>query len=164
MACMRTITLASGTIDLYHDADSTIDFNANVLIQNGTFNIIGGSAASRWANAANAGLTMNGGVLDFIDNGILIRTSSYTLIISLTGGVVRTNKNLSLTRSSTTISTGTFEMYGPTDAIVTFGAGTGSSLPNLIINKAAKSNGSPGKDTLIKSDSEASSGPCVQTL
>jgi M6 family metalloprotease-like protein len=145
-----TITVASGNLEMFQDASSYIDFNANILIQSGTFKIIGGSAASRWANSVNAGITMTGGVLDFVDNGITIRSSAYTITLSLNGGMIRTNRNLTLSRSSITISTGTFEMYGPSDATVSFGTGTGSSLPNLIINKAAKGGGSSGNDPVSR--------------
>ncbi|HNX01144.1 MAG TPA: CARDB domain-containing protein, partial [Candidatus Cloacimonadota bacterium] len=130
--------LNSGNIDLFQDAASLIDLNASLTIHGGNFSIYGGSAASRWANGVNAGITMDGGVLDFIDNGILNRITSYTMTLNLTGGKIRTNRNLSITRSSTVIPTGTFELYGSTDATVTFGSGTGISIPNLIIDKGTK--------------------------
>jgi M6 family metalloprotease-like protein len=140
------IILDSGTIDFMQDAAGLIDLNGNLTIHGGIFYIRGGSTDCRWAYATGATLTMSGGVIDIADKSISIAPSSYSMVFSCTGGTVRTPKNISVTRNNVHIYNMTFEMYGTTDATITYGTSTGSFIANLTINKGAR-NGTESKVT-----------------
>ncbi len=78
---------------------------------------------------------MSGGVLNFADQGIIIRTDpTYTLTDNITGGTIRTSGNLGCSRTDFTPTAGTFEMVGSTASTLSVTAG---NIYNLNINKQA---------------------------
>lgn len=125
----------SGEATLIQDGAGLIDLNGFLTVNGGTLNIDGGSAESRWAFAHAAGLTMTGGVIEFKYKNISIPASAYSLTFNCTGGTVRTQGNLSVTRSDIHIYNMTFEMYGSSDA--TINVVSTSSIGNLTINKTS---------------------------
>jgi hypothetical protein len=128
----------NGIINLRQDSSQWIDLNGFLYFTNGgTINIYGGSLNCDFAYSANAGITMNGGLLDFKDRGFNINSASFTLTLNVTGGTIRTVGTIGSNRSSTVFSGGNVELYGTGDTAVSMG--TGSSFYNLIINKNATS-------------------------
>ena len=127
-----------GTINLHQDASGWIDLNGKFNFNGGgTINVYGGSGYSYWARGGNAEIYMNGGVLDFKNQGIYIyNPSSYTFTHNITGGTIRTSKGLSCYRTDFTPAGGTFEFYGSTDASIYMAQG--SHLYEVKINKISK--------------------------
>lgn len=132
---------AGSTMNLYQDNTQWVDLDADVFFDGGgTINVYGGNGDSWWAFSRNASLTMNGGVLDFKDNGITVNNSSYSLNVILTGySVIRTTGRLNMNRTGFAPVGGTFELYGSLDRTISMG--TTNSLPNVIINKSSKGEG-----------------------
>ncbi|MCD4731417.1 MAG: hypothetical protein K8R74_12500, partial [Bacteroidales bacterium] len=134
-----TITLSGGLIEFNQGTSSGeyIDLNGNLTITGGQMNVNGGSIASYWPWAADASITMSGGVLDFKDQSIYIFNSpSWVLSENITGGTIRTSSDFNGNRTDYTPTGGTLEMYGPDDAVLSMGVG--SNLFNLDIYKSGK--------------------------
>ena len=124
--------LNSGTIDLYQDIAQKIDLAADITINNGDFNVYGGSAYSTWpASATTPTLNMSGGTLDFKDQGLWLNNNSLTANIS--GGLIRTSDFFQTISTNFMPTGGTIEMYGPLTAYTQHGAG--SNFYHLKINK-----------------------------
>ena len=130
-----------GTINLHQDAFSLIDLNGKLTFSNGgTINVYGGSDLSYWSWAGNAEINMNGGVLDFKNQGIYIYNSlinSFTH--NITGGTIRTSGGLTCSRTGFTPAGGTFEFYGSTNASLNMVSG--SQLRNVKIDKSSMASG-----------------------
>ncbi|MGB4206280.1 MAG: T9SS type A sorting domain-containing protein, partial [Bacteroidales bacterium] len=128
-----------GTINLHQDASSWIDLNGQLYFDGGgNINIYGGSYASVWPYLGHdVVINMNGGVLDFKDQGIYISNIAYpSFTHNITGGTIRTSKGLGCNRTDFTPFGGTFEFYGSTNAYLDMVSG--SHLRNVIINKSSK--------------------------
>ncbi len=127
-----------GTINLHQVASGWIDLNGQLSFNGGgNINIYGGSSSSYWPWARNAEINMNGGVLDFKDQGIYIYNSpTYSFTQNITGGTIRTSKGLYCDRTGFTPAGGTFEFYGSNDASLYMVSG--SQLRNVIIDKSSK--------------------------
>ncbi|MHC1776585.1 MAG: hypothetical protein AB9834_14365 [Lentimicrobium sp.] len=111
-----------------------IDLRGNLTISGGVFNVYGGINQSWWPYLGNASITMSGGLLNFADQGILIRTDgTYTFTSNITGGTIKTAGNFTNGRSDFNPAAGTVELYGSANTNLTMNAG---SLYNLAINKA----------------------------
>ncbi len=127
----------SGTINLHQGTTplESVDLNCTMeFVNGGNINVYGGAGTSRWP-FVEASIIMNGGVLDFKDQGINIRHTG-TLHTNITGGVIRTSKGFTCTRSNFAPAGGTIELYGSSHANLSVTAG---SLPSLSINKTSKS-------------------------
>lgn len=123
--------LTGGTIDLANA--EYIDLNGFITISGGTFYVRGGFSSSDWPSLVNAGLTMDGGILDFTDRGINLKDNGLTFTDIITGGVIRTAGGFSGDRHDFNPAGGCIEIYGEDD--VNVGHGIGSSLYSLKINK-----------------------------
>ncbi|MBE0661099.1 MAG: carboxypeptidase regulatory-like domain-containing protein [Bacteroidales bacterium] len=135
------VFVSSGELNLRQDPGEYMDLNGDLLIIGGTVKITGGQGPSFWPWAANASITMSGGVLDFYDVGIQINNSpSYTFTENITGGTIRTRGNLLVQRTDFNPSGGTFEFYGIEDN-ATVAVNPASNLYNLLLTKATE-----GKD------------------
>jgi hypothetical protein len=111
-----------------------IDLRGNLYIYGGNFNVYGGVNPSWWPYLGNASITMSGGVLNFADQGILIRTDgTYTFTNNITGGTIRMAGNFTNGRTDFIPAAGTVELYGSANSNLTMNAG---NLFNLSINKA----------------------------
>ena len=124
------------TINLYQDAGQFIDLGAVVNFNGGgTINIYGGSSPSVWGFNANATLTMNGGTLDFKDQGFnVLSTAPYTVGVSMTGGAIRTTGNILINSVAFDPAGGTVEMYGAGNHTL---AVTNGWLYDFICNKTS---------------------------
>lgn len=121
-----------GTINLTN-TDASINLCGNLTFTSGgTINVYG-SNVSTWPGSANASLTMNGGTLNFADQGIyLASASTYTFTSNITGGTIQTPENFTCHSPAFAPSGGTVEMTGTVGAHLTMTAGT---LYNLKTNK-----------------------------
>lgn len=125
----------NSTVNLYQDASQWTDLNAEIRIDDGTMNVIGGSGASFWPYTSDAELIMTNGTLNFIDNGIYLNgNSSLNFNVDITGGTIKTNSSFTANESEDfQPAGGTVELYGSTNANVNL---TGSGFFNdLLINK-----------------------------
>jgi M6 family metalloprotease-like protein len=127
-------TYPGGTINLTQDASSWIDIDGYLYNLGGNINIYGGSLPSDWAYAANAGITMNGGTIDFKNRGVRMPATAYSLTVNVIGGTIRANGGFEDSRTNVTMSGGTVELYGSGTASLLLA--TGSSLYDLIVNKS----------------------------
>lgn len=136
-----------GTINIKNfggwvDLNGLLNFNGG-----GTINVFGGTTASYWPYAANATINMNGGVLDFKNQGIQINNSAtYTLSLNITGGTIKTVGGFIVNRSDFTPSGGTVMMYGSVDANLSLA--TGANLHHLTIDKASSRSEEEGPRSL----------------
>ena len=125
----------AGTINLYQDIYQNTDLNGNITFTDGgNINIYGGNGNSQWAQGGNASITMNGGTLDFKDQGITLTVlSPNTITENITGGTIRTSGGFFCNRSDFTPSGGTLEFTGSNNVNLEQYAG---SLRNIRINKS----------------------------
>ena len=133
-----------------------IDLRGNLYIYYGTVNVYGGINPSWWPYQGNASLTMTGGILNFADQGILIRTDpTYTFTNSITGGTIKTTGNFSSGRSDFAPTAGIVELYGSSDAALAISAG---NLFNLTINKESAKTITLSSNATITGDLKVNSG------
>jgi hypothetical protein len=109
-----------------------VDLNGEIHIADGTMNVSG--SISDWPFSDNAVIEMSGGVLDFKTCGIVIANNSYTLTNNITGGIIRTAEGFQIARTDFTLTGGSVELYGGTDAPIF--TNTGSNFYNLLVNKS----------------------------
>jgi len=124
------------TINLYQDETQYVDLNGNLKLNGGTINIYGGAMESWWSYAADASITISGGILDFHNQGIYVHSAN-SLTTNITGGTIRTSGNFRCARADFTPTSGTIELYGDADADITQAAG--SNFHNVFINKQTES-------------------------
>jgi len=136
------------TINLYQDSYQYVDLGGNLTFTSGgTINVYGGMGYSQWPNFANASITMNGGTLDFVDNGISINNSgTYTFTTNISGGTIRTSKGFYCERADYNPTGGTILLYGSTDCQLSFTAGT---IRSLYINKNTDNTVTLGANTAV---------------
>jgi hypothetical protein len=131
-----TYVVTDGTINVTNN-DGYVDLNGAVNIHDGgTMNVYGGTTASYWPYAADATINMDGGVLDFHDQGIYIWNTGYDLSENIIGGIIRTAGGFRGERSDFTPSAGTFEFYGSNDYYMS--QSNGCTLYDVNINKSSK--------------------------
>jgi M6 family metalloprotease-like protein len=123
----------NGTINIFQDGSQRVDLNGFLYNYGGTINFSGGSQTGRWAYAANAGITMSAGTIDFGDYGIAIYTSAYSLTMNVTGGTIRTGGSFYDNRGSVVLGGGLIEFYGTGSFVIR--QGTGSRFYNMEVNK-----------------------------
>jgi len=125
----------TGVMVLYQDAAQYVDVNGNITVgSGGTLNIYGGNGASWWSYGGNATVTMNGGTLDFKNNGVIVHQSgTYTFAENITGGTVRTPGIFSVENAAFTPTGGTVEFYGNQMANINHVAG--ANFYNVTLNK-----------------------------
>jgi len=127
--------LSSGFLTLHQDGSNWVDLAGNITISDGTMEIHGGySIDSYWPYTQDASLTMSGGVLDIVDNGIFVYSTTHTFTDNITGGTIRTSGNFRGDRTDFNPGGGTIELYGSGDADLSHGIG--SSFHDVTINKA----------------------------
>ncbi|MDZ4182516.1 MAG: C25 family cysteine peptidase, partial [Candidatus Cloacimonadaceae bacterium] len=131
-----------GTINIKNyngwvDLNGLINFNGG-----GTVNVFGGTSESYWPYSGNASLNMNGGVLDFKDQGIRLNNSAtFTLTNNISGGTIKTSRSFMVYRTDFAPTGGILELYGSVDA--TLSLATGSTLHHLTINKSTSRDEAP---------------------
>ncbi|NLO50244.1 MAG: hypothetical protein GX103_03670, partial [Bacteroidales bacterium] len=124
-----------------------IDLKGNLYIYGGNFNVYGGVNPSYWPFGGNASITMSGGTLDFIDQGMLIKTdATYSFSHNITGGTIRIAGNFACNRSDFNPTAGLIEMTGSNNVLLSMTAG---SLHNLTINKQTTSTVTLSTDATI---------------
>ncbi|MEZ5195534.1 MAG: hypothetical protein R2764_03820 [Bacteroidales bacterium] len=112
-----------------------IDLKGNLYIYGGNFIVYGGVNPCWWPAGGNASITMSGGILDFMDQGMLIKTdATYSFSHNITGGTIRTAGNFACTRSDFNPTAGTIELYGPSACYLIPSSG---SLFNVEIDKTS---------------------------
>ena len=79
---------------------------------------------------------MNGGVLDFHDNGIYLFDNGHFLTNNISGGTIRTAAGFRGDITNFNPSGGTIELYGSLDADI--GHGSGSNFFDVMINKVSR--------------------------
>ncbi|MCD4829648.1 MAG: choice-of-anchor J domain-containing protein [Candidatus Cloacimonetes bacterium] len=122
-----------GSIDLWQDGSSSIDINADLLLNDGTFTIHGGAGQSQWATSNDAQVLLNGGILDFGGRGIDIVTTPYNLLFGMNSGEVRTTRNFYVSRPNVYPVFGSVVLYGSTTSTVEIHMA--SALSTLVIDK-----------------------------
>jgi len=121
-----------GTINLTNDG--WVDLNGEIHNYGGTINVSG--TVSDWPYSSDAEVEMTDGVIDFKTCGINIDNNAHDLINNITGGTIRTAYGFTGDRTDFNPTGGTIELYGPTNANLSMGAG--SNFYNVEINKATK--------------------------
>jgi len=125
-----------GTINLHQDGSSWIDLEGSLTFTGGgTINVYGGSLDSYWAYSNDASITMNGGILDFINQGIYLNDHGHTLTANISGGTIRTAEGFRGNITNFNPTGGTIECYGTTDGNMSMGVG--SNFYDIHINKSA---------------------------
>jgi hypothetical protein len=144
-------------INLYQDAAQRVDLGGDLTFTNGgTINVYGGSLHSTWPLVNNASITMNGGTLDFKNQGILIYAlGGVSLTTNITGGTIRTPGFFFSGRSDFNPSGGTVELYGNVDDNLQMAAG---SLYDLKINKGSSNTITVLDDLLVNGSLQVANG------
>jgi M6 family metalloprotease-like protein len=140
-AIMGTLILDSGYIHFHQTTDQYLDLRGDLVISGGELHLYGIWGDMYWPYGGNGSLTMNNGLIDVHDTGILINNAG-TFTSNITGGTIRTAKNFICYRSDFNPIGGFLEMYSSTDAYLAMSAGT---LHDVIINKGSEI--PPGKST-----------------
>lgn len=122
-----------GMINLYQDSSHAIDLNGFFYNYGGTIRIYGGDLQCYPSHAADAGITMTAGTIDFINWGIVLMPSPYDLTWDIQGGTLALNGSIWDYRGNWVNTAGTVKLYGQgaLDLIL----GNGSRLFNLTIDK-----------------------------
>lgn len=147
------ITLNSGVIwyNFIDNPGEIADLRGNVTINSGSFIVMNDGTACNFTHTTPPTLTMTGGLFDFKYSGINV-SSTGSLNHNLTGGVIRTSANFSITRTDFNPAGGTVELVGSDDITLTIPAG--SSLYNITVNKAGRDETNPlFNETFKASDS-----------
>jgi len=131
-----TYRLESGEMNLHQDSAGSIDLNANITMYDGALRIYGGWSSCWFAGGGNASLTMYGGTLDVVDQGIYINNTGYAFESLIGGGTIRTSRSFVVGIPGFNPTNLIVELYGSTDAYVS--TAEGSSLFHLIINKSGR--------------------------
>ncbi len=132
-----TISVTSGQLNIHQDAGQFVDMNATFFMTGGNCNIYGGGYESYWSYADDASITMSGGTLDFVDNGIRVyNTASHTFSENITGGTIRTPYHFKVYRDNFNPIGGLVQLYGTPDVSIIQVAG--SNFYNLEIDKTSK--------------------------
>lgn len=114
-----------------------VDLKGNLYIYGGIFNVYGGINPSWWPAGGNASITMSGGILDFVDQSIVVKIDqTYNLTQNITGGTIRTSKDFSNGRTNFTPAGGKVEMYGTANSLLTM---TSGNLHEFTVNKSTGS-------------------------
>jgi hypothetical protein len=121
------------TVNLHQDGAQYIDLNGTLVINGGTFNVYGGSSTSDWSYGADAGLTLSSGTVDFKNHGINLCSSIHALALNISGGIIKTAGDFTITRSNVHINAGYVTLYGGNDAFLNTGAT--NSIFKLTIEK-----------------------------
>jgi hypothetical protein len=129
--------LESGTINLYQDSAQTINLEADFNISYGNLNIYGGNGDARIPFNRNCNLTMSGGNLNIIDNGITFEDNGYSLVNGISGGKIISYGNFRNERLNLYFAYGTIEIAGAENSSI-FSANA-TAFNNLIINKGSAS-------------------------
>ncbi|GAB4332388.1 MAG: hypothetical protein Kow00127_24170 [Bacteroidales bacterium] len=135
-----TISVTSGQLHIYQDPAQFIDLNGTFFMAGGACYIYGGADDSWWSYDGDATVTIQGGTLDFVDNGVRVYNSpSHTLTTNITGGVIRTAGDFRIENNfATATGDNTVELYGPNDCIISTTLG---EFDNLRINKSTTAAG-----------------------
>lgn len=137
------------TINLTN-TDGYVDLNGDLIFSSGgTINVYGGTTDSYWPYVQDASITMNGGTLDFKDQGIRI-TANHDLNANITGGTIRTADNFLVYRPNFNPTGGLVEMVGDTDGSLYLDAL--SNLYSVKINKSSARG--EGTEVLYETDRE----------
>ena len=139
-----------GTLNISQDNSQTIDLNGTLQITGGTVNVSGGTGAAFWGYDADASITISGGSLNYLDQGVYIFDApSHNLSYNITGGKVTLARNLSCNQPGFAPAGGVFELVGPLDSYI-YLDGAGSSFYQITINKSSAPDGAggPGSDPI----------------
>jgi M6 family metalloprotease-like protein len=124
----------SGELHFIQDASSHLDLDCNLTISGGTVKLVGGiNQPIELAYSRHTTLTISEGTLDFGAHDILIANTGYNLNLNISGGLIRANGNVQITRPNVQFPGGTFEQYGLADHSIQMS--NGSSFYNFKINK-----------------------------
>jgi len=145
------------TINLHQDNNQYVDLAGNLTFTGGgTINVYGGMGWSQWPNYANASITMSGGTLDFVDQGIAINNlAPFTLTTDITGGIIRTSKGFFCSRTDFNPAGGTVKLYGTSNSTLDV---TNGSLWNLEIDKNTVNNVTLNADLTVNGNLTVNNG------
>ncbi len=127
------------TLNITQDTAQSINLFGLIQVTGGTMNIYGGNGDAYWAGYSASTVNISSGALHYHSQGLQIR-STYALTYAISGGTVSTTGDLFCNRTDFIPAGGTFEMRGNTDTGLDFQLAVGSSLFNLLINKASLGN------------------------
>ncbi|MBN1198532.1 MAG: T9SS type A sorting domain-containing protein, partial [Bacteroidales bacterium] len=121
-------------IYLHQDVSQSIDLHGSITIHGGEFRVYGGKDQSLWGTHANANVSMNTGVLDFVDQGIAIQdVAPFSFTSTISGGTIRTQKGFTVQSPGFNPTGGTVELYGAQNSGIS--TATGGAFYNVNINK-----------------------------
>jgi hypothetical protein len=122
----------TGTVNLHQDIGQYVDLYGFLNISAGTMNVYGGGDNSYWGYFAANTVTMSGGVLDFVNQGVHIY-NNYAVADNITGGTIRVARNFRVYRGDFNPTNGTIHFRGSTDANISHDAG--SNFFSITVNK-----------------------------
>ncbi len=120
-----TVSLTQGTA-----AGDYFDLYGTLKLTGGRLDLIGGGADHYWPLSGTCVFEMNGGILDFRNQGWRIRSGFSG---GITNGTLRCAENVLADTPAFAPVGGLLELYGPTAA--TLRQVPGSSFPSLLVNK-----------------------------
>lgn len=144
----------NATLNLNQDAAQYMDVNGNLTISNnGSIYLSGGGTYDYdigWAG--NSTITMDSGILKFLNKGVRIPVTAYAVAFNFTGGTLKTQGNLNCQRTTFAPAGGTVECLSSYDSSINLAAG--SSFYHLKINKSSdrEENLNPSTETLLSKD------------
>ncbi len=122
-------------VNLHQDTSSYTDLNANLYINGGEFHVYGGYSYSYISYSRDTSITMDSGLIDFHDCGLIISSNSFTFSEAITGGTLRTTGGFLSYRNNFHPEGGSVELYGTGNVDIYLA--TGSSFSSLNINKSS---------------------------
>jgi hypothetical protein len=135
-AILGNYVVGASYVEIHQDGAQGIDFIGAISLIDGEMKVFGGNDVSKWGTNGNAVLVMDNGILDFVDQGILIQEDApYNFTYStgeFSSGTIRTQKLFDVNSPGITVYC-TIELYGEPNSMIY--VDEGSSLGNLRIIK-----------------------------
>ncbi|MCF7793849.1 MAG: choice-of-anchor D domain-containing protein [Candidatus Cloacimonetes bacterium] len=131
-----TWQVTGAVVYIYQDAAQSVDLKGSLIIYDGEVDVNGGSGTSRWPGSGSAYFYMEGGILDFIDQGIFIN-NDYTFPHAISAGIIKTPYDFLVTRHDFSPTGGSIVIYGNQASEVS--VASSSNLGSLFINKSSSS-------------------------
>ena len=122
-------------IELRKASTSSVSLIGNIeIFGSGTIRIYGGHLNSYWGKTGNASLTMDGGLLDFVNSSIVIEDEApFAFTSNITGGIIRTGRSFNALSPGFDPVNNTVELYGNTNAELW--SANGGAFYDVFINK-----------------------------
>ncbi len=131
----------SGYLYILQDPNQRLDLRGSLNISGGLMRVEGGYGGMALPMGGSCTLNMSGGILHFLNSGLTILDSGYSLTTNLTGGTIRLAGNLSCSRANFLPMGTTFEIRASASPTQSLYCVASSRFGNLLIDSGPQREG-----------------------